>query len=73
MKAASAADISIGGAELAAHAIRAGLVDEYHTVVVPVVLGGGKRFLPDDVRIDLELVDERRFPSGVVYLAYSAR
>jgi dihydrofolate reductase len=73
MKAASAANISIGGAELAAHAIRAGLVDEYHTVVVPVVLGSGKRFLPDDVRIDLELVDERRFPSGAVYLAYSVR
>ncbi len=73
MKAESAADISIGGAELAAHAIRAGLVDEYHTVVVPVILGGGKRWLPDDVRIDLELIEERRFPSGAVYVAYVAR
>lgn len=73
MKASSAADISIGGAELAAQAIRAGLVDEYHMVVVPVVLGGGKRFLPHDVRIELELIDERRFASGAVYLAYAAR
>ena len=73
MKSESRGNISIGGAELAAHAIRAGLVDEYHMAVVPVVLGGGKRFLPDDVRLDLKLVEERRFPSGVVYLAYAAR
>ena len=73
MKAESAADISIGGAELAAHAIRAGLVDEYHQVVVPVILGGGKPWLPDALRLELELIDQRRFPSGAVYLAYAAR
>lgn len=73
MKAESPTDMSIGGAELAAHAIRAGLVDEFHQVVVPVMLGGGKPWLPDGVRIDLKLVDERRFPSGAVYLAYAAR
>jgi len=72
MKAESTADISIGGAELAAHAIRAGLVDEYHQVVVPVILGGGKPWLPDDVRIDLKLIEERPFTSGVVYLSYAA-
>ena len=73
MKAASAADLSIGGAELAAHAIRAGLVDEFHSVVTPVILGGGKPWLPDDVCLDLELVDERRFSNGCVYLAYKTR
>jgi dihydrofolate reductase len=73
MKAESAADMSIGGAELAAHAIKAGLVDEYHTVVAPVILGGGKPWLPEGLRIDLELVDERRFRNGAVYLAYKMR
>jgi dihydrofolate reductase len=73
MKAESAADLSIGGAELAAHAIKAGLVDEFRTVVAPVILGGGKPWLPDGVRVDLELVDERRFASGAVYLAYARR
>jgi dihydrofolate reductase len=73
MKADSAANISIGGAELAAHAIRAGLVDEFHAVVTPVILGGGKPWLPDDVRIDLELFDQRRFGNGAVYLAYKMR
>jgi dihydrofolate reductase len=73
MKAESAADMSIGGAELAAHAIRAGLVDEYHVVVEPVILGGGKPWLPDGVRVDLELIDERRFRTGAVYLAYATR
>jgi dihydrofolate reductase len=73
LKAESVADLSIGGAELAAHAIRAGLVDEYHVVVAPVILGGGKPWLPDGVRLDLELIDERRFGNGSVYLAYAAR
>ena len=63
-------DISVGGPTLAAHAIRAGLVDEYHLVVVPVMIGGGRRILPDNVRIKLELVDERRFKSGTIYLRY---
>jgi dihydrofolate reductase len=73
LKSTSAADLLIGGAELAGHAIRAGLVDEYHLFVAPVILGGGKPWLPADVRLDLELLDERRFSSGVVYLRYGAR
>jgi dihydrofolate reductase len=63
-------DIGIGGAALASEALRAGLVDEYQTFVAPVVVGGGKRALPDDVHLDLELVDERRFGNGTVYLRY---
>jgi dihydrofolate reductase len=70
LKATSERDLLIGGPELAAEAIRAGLVDEYHLVVAPVVVGGGKRALPDGVRVDLELLDERRFASGFVYLRY---
>ena len=66
----SARDITIGGARLAGQAIAAGLVDECHLYLVPVVLGGGKRALPDDVRVQLELVEERGFQSGVVYLRY---
>ena len=73
MKAESPKDVSIGGAELAAHAIRAGLVDEFHQVVTPVILGGGKPWLPDGVDIKLELIDERRFASGCVYMAHRAR
>jgi dihydrofolate reductase len=64
------ADISVGGAALASEAFRAGLVDEYQTFVVPVVVGGGKRALPDDVHLELELLDERRFGNGTVYLRY---
>jgi dihydrofolate reductase len=70
MKAAASRDISVGGPGLAAHAFRAGLVDELHLFVNPVVVGGGKRSLPDGVRLDLELTDERRFASGVVHLHY---
>jgi RibD C-terminal domain len=70
MKAQAHSDISVGGPELAAQAIRAGLVDEYHVFVTPVVVGGGKHFLPDGLRLKLELLDERRFGSGVVHLHY---
>jgi dihydrofolate reductase len=70
MKAAAGSDLTVGGAELAAEAINAGLVDEYHLFVTPVVVGGGKRALPDDVRLRLELLNERRFGNGVVYLRY---
>jgi dihydrofolate reductase len=70
MKATAARDISVGGPHLAGEAIRAGLVDEYHLFVVPMVVGGGTRWLPSDVRVKLELVGERRFESGVVYLHY---
>jgi dihydrofolate reductase len=70
MKAAAERDISVGGPDLASQAIRAGLVDEYHLFVAPIVVGGGKRSLPDDVRVELELLDERRFGNGMVYLRY---
>jgi len=70
LKATSSTDISIGGAELAGQAIADGLVDELHLLLVPVLVGGGKRALPADARAELELVDERRFRSGVVYLRY---
>jgi len=70
LKASAGRDLSVGGPDLAAQAIRAGLVDEYHLLVVPVVVGGGTRCLPDGVRLVLELVDERRFTSGVVHLHY---
>jgi dihydrofolate reductase len=66
-------DVSVGGPGLAAAAIRAGLVDEYHLFVTPVVVGGGTAVFPDGVRAGLDLVDERRFASGVVYLRYRAR
>jgi dihydrofolate reductase len=70
MKARAARDITVGGPGLAAHALRAGVVDECHLFLVPVVVGGGTRALPEGLRIDLELADERRFASGVVYLRY---
>lgn len=69
-KAAAGHDLMVGGPELAAQAIEAGLVDEWHLFIVPVVVGGGKRSLPDHVRVGLELLDERRFKSGVVHLHY---
>jgi dihydrofolate reductase len=70
LKASSERDITVGGPELAAQAIRAGLVDEFQLFVTPVVVGGGKKALPDDVHLKLELLDERRFGSGVVHLHY---
>ncbi len=70
LKQSSAADITIGGAELAGQAISAGLVDECHLFLCPIVVGGGKRALPDNVRVQLELLDERRFRNGVVHLRY---
>ena len=70
LKESSACDITIGGAELAGEAMTAGLVDECHLLLVPVIVGGGKRALPDDVRAQLELLAERRFRNGVVHLHY---
>src|SRR6476661_572042 len=70
LKQSSAADIAVGGAELAGQAIGAGLVDECHLFLCPIVVGGGKRALRDDVRAHLELLDERRFRNGVVHLYY---
>jgi dihydrofolate reductase len=68
MKATAERDLTIGGPGLATHALRAGVVDECQLFLVPTIVGGGTRALPDDVRIDLELLDERRFEGGVVYL-----
>jgi dihydrofolate reductase len=68
LKESSTADLAIGGAELAGQAMRAGLVDECHLLLCPIVVGGGKRALPDGVRVQLELLDERRFGTGVVHL-----
>jgi dihydrofolate reductase len=70
MKAAADRDISVGGPTLAAEAMRAGLVDEIQLFLAPVVVGGGTQALPDGVRLKLELLDERRFGNGTVYLRY---
>lgn len=71
LKESSARDISVGGATLAGQAVAAGLVDECHLLLCPVVVGGGKRALPSGVRTGLELVGERRFRGGVVHLHYA--
>jgi dihydrofolate reductase len=71
LKESSRRDLSIGGAAVAAAALRAGLVDEIGMYVTPVVVGGGTRLLPDGIRLDLELVEERRFGNGVVLLRYT--
>ncbi len=73
MKAEADRDLSVGGPELAAEALRAGLVDEVGLFLVPIIVGAGKRALPEDQRIELELLEERRFASGVVYLRYALR
>jgi dihydrofolate reductase len=74
LKATASRDITVGGAELGARAIEAGLVDEYQLFLVPVVVGGGKRALPGGVvRVNLELLEERRFGNGTVYLHYRKR
>jgi dihydrofolate reductase len=73
MKALAERDLIVGGPELAAQAFRAGLVDECHLFVVPMVVGGGKRSLPNNVRLELELLEERRFGNGMVYLHYRTR
>ena len=70
LKAERDRDLSVGGPELAAQALAAGLVDECHLLLNPVVVGGGQRSLPDEVRLELELLDERRFSNGVVHLHY---
>jgi dihydrofolate reductase len=70
IKEAAGADITIAGAELAGQAIAAGLVDELHLFLAPIIVGGGKRALPDDMRVPLALLDERRFRNGVVHLHY---
>jgi dihydrofolate reductase len=73
MKASAERDISVGGPDFAAQAIKAGLVDEYHLFLTPIIVGGGKQSLPDNVRLELELLDERRFGNGVVHLHYRTK
>jgi dihydrofolate reductase len=73
MKSSAEKDLGVGGPHLAAEAIRAGLVDEYQLLTAPVIVGGGNRWLPDGVRVDLELIDSRRFASGFTYSAYRRR
>jgi len=73
LKANAVSDIAVAGPELAAQAIRAGLVDELQMRVCPVVIGGGKRYFPGGVRLDLELLDERRFGNGDIFLRYAVR
>jgi dihydrofolate reductase len=70
MKGLEGPDISVGGPDLAAQAIEAGLVDQCHLFLTPIVVGGGKRSLPNNIRLKLELLDERRFGNGVVHLHY---
>jgi dihydrofolate reductase len=71
MKDEADADVGVGGSELAAQAIEAGLVDELHLFLVPILVGGGKQALPDGVRVGLELLDSRTFDSGFVHLHYA--
>ena len=73
MKARAARDLTVGGPDLAAQALKAGLVDECHLFLTPILVGGGKPSLPEKVRLKLELLDERRFGNGVVHLHYRAR
>ena len=70
LKPATEHDMTVGGADLAGQAIKAGLVDELHLFLVPIIVGGGKRALPNGVRTDLELLDTQRFASGAVHLRY---
>jgi dihydrofolate reductase len=73
LKASATGELTVGGANFAAHAFRAGLVDECHLFIAPVSLGGGKAALPRDTRVHLELLDERSFDNGVVYVRHRVR
>lgn len=73
LKANARQDITVNGPELAAQAISEGLVDEFQLILFPVIVGGGKTFFPDGVRLDLELIEEHHFDSGVVVLRYAIR
>ncbi len=72
-KASSSVELLVGGPELAAHALRAGVVDELRLVLCPVTVGAGTPAFPTDLRLDLELIDERRFGNGAVHVAYRVR
>jgi dihydrofolate reductase len=73
MKATAGRDLTVGGPDLAAQAIKAGLVDEFQLFLVPIIVGGGRPSLPSNLRLELELLDERRFGNGVVHLRYATR
>lgn len=73
LKAGATRDVGVGGPELAAHAIRAGLVDEYHLLIAPIIAGSGNPYLPGKVRVKLELIDEHRFENGMVHVRYRAK
>jgi dihydrofolate reductase len=73
LKAGATRDVGIGGPTLAAHAIRAGLVDEYHLLIAPIIVGGGNPYLPDKVPVKLELLDERKFDNGMIHVRYRAK
>ena len=73
LKASAERDLTVGGPHLAAQALQAGLVDEYQLFLAPMIVGGGNQALPDHLRLPLELLDERRFGSGMVYLRYRIR
>jgi dihydrofolate reductase len=73
LKAGATRNIAVGGPALAAHAIRAGLVDEYHLLIAPIIAGGGNPYLPGKVPVKLELLDERRFDNGIVHVRYRAK
>jgi dihydrofolate reductase len=73
LKATATRDLTVGGPGLAAQALALGLVDELHLFVAPILVGGGKQAFPDDVRLELQLLDERRFGNGMVHLHYGAR
>jgi len=73
LKAAAERDVAVAGPELAAQAFRAGLVNECQLFLAPIIVGGGKRALPDNVRVRLELLSERRFGNGMVFLRYRTR
>jgi dihydrofolate reductase len=73
LKATATRDVGVGGPALAAHAIRAGLVDEYHLLIAPVIAGGGNPYLPGRLRVEMELLDERRFDNGLIHVRYGAK
>jgi dihydrofolate reductase len=73
MKATAGRDLTVGGPDLAAQALKAGLVDEFQLFLVPIIVGGGRPSLPSNLRLELELLDERRFGNGVVHLRYATR
>lgn len=73
LKTTAERDILIGGPNLTAHAFRAGLIDEYHLFLAPIVVGGGKQALPDHLRLELRLLDERRFDNNMVFIRYQVR